>query len=64
MLIYTSGGYQHVMDHGETAFAIDPATIFSFDACVVQHGGLVEEDPSAMDGACERYFVWVKILEA
>ena len=64
MLINTGGGYQHVVDHGEAAFAIDPATILGFDAGVVQNGGLVEEYPSAVDGARERHFVWVKVFEA
>ena len=64
MLIYAGGGYQHVVNHSEAAFTIDPATILGFDAGVVQNGGLVEEYPSAVDGARERHFFWVKVLEA
>jgi hypothetical protein len=51
------------MDDGKTAFAAHPLPVLGDDARIVQDGGLVEQDASAVDRAGKRHLLGVEILE-
>ena len=51
------------MDDCEAALAAHPLAVPREDASIVQDGGLVEQDASAVDGPRKRHLVRVEVVE-
>lgn len=51
------------MNDSEAAFAAHPLTRPGEDTGIVEDGGLVEEDASAVDGTCKRHLIGMEIVE-
>ena len=52
------------MDDGEAAFAGHPLARSGENARIVQDGGLVEEDASAVNGSRKRHLFGMEVVES
>ena len=55
---------EHVIDHGENAFAAYPLISFTLELTVIQHSCFVKLNPSTVDGLSEGNLGRVEVLPA